>query len=171
MSFHIEPMVPADWEDVRRIYLEGLATDQASFETEAPRWEDWNDSRLPHSRLVARVDGRVVGWAALSPVSKRPCYSGVAEASIYVAADRRGQGVGKMLLQKLIEESECNGIWTLYGATFAENEASLKLQLACGFRIVGCRERIAQHKGVWRDTVITERRSKTVGAEGSTGAV
>lgn len=163
--FVIESMQPSDWDDVRRIYLEGLATGQASFETEAPGWEQWNEARLPHSRFVARADGRVIAWAALSPISKRPCYAGVAEASVYVSADARGRGVGKALLEKLIEESERNGIWTLYGATFPENTASIRMQLGCGFRIVGRRERIARHHGVWRDTIVTERRSKIVGAE------
>jgi phosphinothricin acetyltransferase len=110
---------------------------------------------------LARENGRVVGWAALSPVSRRPCYAGVAEASVYAAAS--GRGVGKALLRRLIEESERNGVWSLYGATFPENAASVRLQLACGFRVVGRRERIAQHHGVWRDTVITERRSTIAG--------
>jgi N-acetylglutamate synthase-like GNAT family acetyltransferase len=111
----------------------------------------------------------VIAWAALSSVSKRPCYAGVAEASIYVATDARGRGVGKALLEKLIEDSQRNGIWSLYGATFADNVASIRMQLACGFRIVGRRERIAQHQGVWRDTIVTERRSKTVGTEDRAG--
>ena len=163
MSLDIGPMTGADWEEVRRIYLDGLATGQASFETEAPSWEEWDAARLRHSRLVARENGRVLGWAALSPVSRRPCYAGVAEASVYVAASGRGRGVGKALLRRLIEESERNGIWSLYGATFPENAASVRMQLACGFRVVGHRERIAQHHGVWRDTVLTERRSAIAG--------
>lgn len=163
VSFEIVPMTVADWTAVRQIYLEGLATGHASFETDAPNWEEWNESRVPHSRLVAREDGRILGWAALSPVSRRPCYAGVAEVSIYVATAEHGRGIGKALLQRLIEESERNGIWSLYGATFPENAASLHMQLACGFRIVGRRERIAQHCGIWRDTVITERRSAVVG--------
>jgi phosphinothricin acetyltransferase len=163
MDIIIGHMQPTDWEQVRRVYLDGLASGQASFETAAPTWEDWDESRLRHSRLVARADDQVIGWAALSPVSGRSCYAGVAEASVYIAAGSRGQGVGKALLEALIEESERNGIWSLYGATFPENSASIQLQLACGFRIVGRRERIAQHHGVWRDTIITERRSKVVG--------
>ena len=165
MSLVIESMRPDDWEQVRQIYLEGLATGQASFETESPVWDEWNESRLPHSRLVAREGGRVIAWAALSPVSRRPCYAGVAEASIYVAAEQRGRAIGKALMQALIDESERHGIWSLYGATFAENTASIQMQLASGFRIVGRRERIAKHHGVWRDTIVTERRSKIVGAE------
>jgi phosphinothricin acetyltransferase len=160
----INEMLPADWPDVRRIYLEGLATGQASFEVDAPDWEQWDAGHHRHSRLVARRGGRVVAWAALAPVSNRRCYAGVAEASLYVAADARGGGIGKRIMTALIESSEQHGIWTLYGATFPENAASIALQLACGFRIVGRRERIAQHQGVWRDTVLTERRSQVVGA-------
>jgi phosphinothricin acetyltransferase len=170
-GFTIENMKPTDWQQVRHIYLEGLATGQASFETETPSWEQWNEARLPHPRLVARGEGRVIAWAALSPLSKRPCYAGVAEVSIYVAADARGRGIGKSLLEKLIEESESNGIWSLYGATFPENAASIRMQLACGFRIVGRRERIAQHHGIWRDTIVMERRSTIVGTENRADAL
>lgn len=165
MTIVIDNMKPADWEEVREIYLKGLATGLASFETESPTWESWDEGKLPHSRLVARDGNRVIAWAALSPVSKRPCYRGVAETSIYVADVRRGRGIGKSLLRRLIEESEAHGIWTLYGATFAENTASIEMQLKCGFRVVGRRERIAQRDGIWHDTVITERRSKIVGAD------
>jgi L-amino acid N-acyltransferase YncA len=111
MDIIIGHMQPTDWEQVRRVYLDGLASGQASFETAAPTWEDWDESRLRHSRLVARADDQVIGWAALSPVSGRSCYAGVAEASVYIAAGSRGQGVGKALLEALIEESERNGIW------------------------------------------------------------
>jgi phosphinothricin acetyltransferase len=159
----IDAMRAADWEAVRQIYLEGLATGNASFETEAPAWDDWNAAHHTHSRFVARQDGQVAGWAALAPVSRRRCYAGVAEVSLYVAEACRGQGVGKMLLLALIESAEQNGIWTLTGACFPENEASVRLQLACGFRIVGRRERIAQRDGVWRDTLLTERRSSRTG--------
>jgi L-amino acid N-acyltransferase YncA len=165
MNIIIEAMQPGDWDQVRAIYLEGLATGNSSFETVAPTWEHWNEAHHKHSRLVARNEGRVIAWAALSPTSQRPCYAGVAEASLYVAAAVRGQGIGKRLMQELIESSERHGIWTLVGGTFAENTASVQLQLSCGFRIVGRRERIAQHYGVWRDTIITERRSSVVGVE------
>ena len=154
-----------DWDQVRQIYLDGLATGQASFEVEAPSWEIWNKSHHSHSRLVARRDGRVVAWAALAPLSTRQCYAGVAEVSLYVAADQRGRGVGQRLLQAAIESSERHGIWSLCGATFPENQASIQLQLACGFRIVGRRKRVAQYRGVWRDTVLTERRSRVVGLQ------
>ena len=165
MEWIIREMEPNDWEQVREIYLEGLATGQASFETDAPGWEEWNQSHHKHSRVVVSLEGRVIAWAALAPVSSRECYAGVAEASLYVTHSYRGKGVGKKLLQALIEASERNGIWSLYGATFPENIDSIRMQMACGFRVVGRRERIAQLHGVWRDTLITERRSKVVGVE------
>jgi len=163
MQILIDEMRPEAWDQVRQIYVDGLATGQATFEVEAPSWDTWNRNHHIHSRLVARHDGRVIAWAALAPVSARPCYAGVAEVSLYVSADQRGRGVGKRLLQAVIESSERHGIWTLCGATFPENTASIQLQLACGFRIVGRRERIACHHGVWRDTILTERRSQVVG--------
>ena len=162
MSLRIDQMASADWPDVRRIYEEGIATGLGTFETVAPSWNEWNAVRLPHSRLVAR-EQEVVGWAALSPVSKRPCYAGVAEVGIYVAATARGRGVGSALLGALIESAEAHGIWTLQGATIAENASSLALQARYGFRVVGRREQIAKLAGIWRDTVLTERRSRQVG--------
>ena len=159
MPLVIDAMVPDDWREVRRIYAEGIATDQATFETEPPDWASWDASHHQFGRLVARVDGTMAGWAALSPVSKRRCYAGVAEVSVYVAGANRGQGVGRALLLAVIAESERNGIWTLQGSTFPENDASLRLQQSCGFRVLGRRERIARQHGVWRDTVLTERRS------------
>jgi phosphinothricin acetyltransferase len=165
VDFTIDNMRGDDWPAVRVVYAEGLATGNASFETQPPAWEEWDRGHHPHSRLVARHGGQVVGWAALAPVSQRACYAGVAEVSLYVAAAWRGRGVGKALLRALIESSERNGIWSLYGACFPENEASVRLQLSCGFRIVGRRERIACLHGVWRDTVLTERRSGVVGVE------
>ena len=157
-------MTPEDWPAVRAIYEQGMASGVATFETEAPSWDAWNAARLPHSRLVAR-DEAVLGWAALSPVSRRACYAGVAEVGIYVAERARGRGVGRALLEALIRSAEEHGIWTLQGATIAENAASIALQQRCGFRIVGRRERIAKRDGVWRDTVLTERRSARVGVE------
>ena len=162
MPFRIEAMTADDWPEVRAIYEEGLATGVASFEVAAPSWEQWDRARLPHSRLVAREDA-VLGWAALSAVSQRACYAGVAEVGIYVAAAARGRGVGRALLEALVESAEAHGIWTLQGATIAENAASLALQARCGFRVVGRRERIAKRDGVWRDTILTERRSKKIG--------
>ena|SRR5438128_717654 len=163
MIFHIDAMTPGDWEQVRTIYMDGIASNQATFEVDAPTWEEWDAGHHSFARLVARSDGRVVGWAALSRVSRRRCYAGVAEVSIYVAAAERGRGIGRQLLLAAIAESERHGIWTLQGATFPENEASRRLQLACGFRELGRRERIAQQQGVWRDTILTERRSPVVG--------
>jgi L-amino acid N-acyltransferase YncA len=162
MPIAIEPMTPADWEAVRAIYLEGIATGHATFETDCPAWEAWDAARLRDGRLVARAGDRVVGWAALSPVSARPAYAGVAEVSLYVAASARGQGVGTALLRALVEASERAGIWTLQGSIFPENAASLALVAASGFRVVGRRERIGQRDGVWRDTIFVERRSRVV---------
>ena len=164
VSVRIEPMIRADWEQVCAIYEEGIATGLGTFEMQAPSWEEWDAARLPHSRLVAREE-RVLGWAALSPVSNRACYAGVAEFGVYVAAVARGRGVGRALLDALIQSSESHGIWTLQGATIAENAASLALQATCGFRVVGRRERIGKLSGLWHDTILTERRSKKVGIE------
>jgi L-amino acid N-acyltransferase YncA len=168
---HIDPMKPTDWEQVRRIDLDGLATGLASFEVDAPTWDQWDAGHLPHSRLIMRADSQVVAWAALAAGSPRVCYRGVAEASLYVANSWRGQGVGRRLLPALIESSEQHGIWSLSGTTFVENIASLRLQIACGFRIVGRRDRFAQRDGVWRDVYLTERRSSRVGVDGSRKAV
>lgn len=158
----VEAMQSEDWSAVRAIYEEGIATRNATFETAAPEWAAWDANHLPVCRFVAREAGHVIGWAVLSPVSRRAVYAGVAEVSVYVAESARGRGVGRMLLQALVEASEEAGIWTLQGGIFPENEASLALHKACGFRIVGRRERIAQLDGVWRDTVLVERRSDKI---------
>jgi len=164
MDFTIDHMQPKDWGGVREIYLEGIATGDATFETDAPGWEKWDRDHLRDGRLVARgEDGRVIGWAALSPVSGRRVYAGVAEVSVYVAASVRGQGVGQALLNALVEASEHQGIWTLQAGILRENEASIALHESCGFREVGCRERIGQRDNVWRDVILMERRSKIVG--------
>lgn len=155
-------MTPRDWEAVGQIYREGIATGNATFETEAPEWDRWDAGHLPHSRLVARDAGAVVGWAALSPVSVRRVYRGVAEVSVYVAEGARGQGAGRMLLEALAAESERQGIWTLQAGIFPENTASLELHRLCGFRLVGTRERIGELNGVWRDVLLLERRSRRV---------
>jgi len=152
-----------DAKAVLEIYQQGLETGEASFETEVPDWDTWQAKYLPHSRLVWEQDGRVQAWAALAPVSARDCYRGVAEVSIYVASGSLGQGIGSKLMARLIEESERNGIWSLYSSIFPENQATLKLHLRHGFREVGIRERIAQRDGRWRNTLILERRSKKVG--------
>ncbi|MGO9118632.1 MAG: N-acetyltransferase family protein [Desulfomonilaceae bacterium] len=158
-------MTPGDWPEVRSIYEEGIATRNATFEAEAPTWEHWDAAHIHACRVVARAGSAVLGWGALSQVSPRECYMGVAEVSVYVRESARGHGVGRALLEHLVAASEAVGIWTLQGATFPENTASLRLQASCGFRVIGRRERIAQMNGVWRDTVLTERRSGKVGAE------
>jgi phosphinothricin acetyltransferase len=164
MPFRIEAITANDWPAVRAIYEEGLSSGVASFETEAPSWERWDAARLSHSRLIARDDaGKVLGWAALSPVSKRACYAGVAEAGVYIASAACGQGVGRGLLTTLIESAERNGIWTIQAATIAANTPSLTLQERCGFRVVGRRERIGKRDGIWHDTILTEYRSTRVG--------
>jgi L-amino acid N-acyltransferase YncA len=159
----IEPMWPVDWAEVRAIYREGIATGEATFETGAPSWEAWDVEHLPFSRLVARVGGTISGWAALSPVSRRQVYAGVAEVSVYVAANHRNAGVGRALLDTLVGESERNGIWMLQAAVFPENAATIALHLRCGFREVGRRERIGKVNNEWRDTILLERRSALIG--------
>jgi L-amino acid N-acyltransferase YncA len=163
MDFVIDMMKDADWEEVRSIYLEGIATGNATFETEAPAWEKWDAGHLPHSRLVARTPDAIKGWAALGPVSGRAVYRGVADVSIYVGTAHRGDGVGRRLLEALIDSSESNGIWTLQAGIFPENAASLALHRRCGFREVGRRERSGRMREVWRDTILLERRSLVVG--------
>ncbi len=158
-------MDPSDWADVRAIYLEGIETGNATFEVEAPSWEAWDSAHLREPRLAARDGARVLGWAALTPVSGRCVYAGVGDLSVYVAAGARGRGVGRALLEALIDASERAGIWTLQAGIFPENAASLKLHRGCGFREVGRRERIGKLKGVWRDVLLLERRSAAVGAE------
>ena len=159
----IGPMQAEDWPDVQRIYREGIETGNATFETQVPEWEAWDGKTRPQPRFVARLDDQVVGWAALSSVSARAVYAGVCEVSVYVAAAARGQGVGKKLLQALVQASEELGIWTLQASIFPENQASIAIHEQCGFRILGRREKIAQHRGRWRDTVLMERRSQIVG--------
>lgn len=156
-------MTPSDWPAISAIYREGIEDGQATFETAVPTRDAWNDAHLSHSRLVAEEAGAVVGWAALSPVSRRLVYAGVAEASVYVGRGARGGGVGRALLDALIATSEENGIWTLQASIFPENAASVRLCERRGFRVIGRRERVAQHHGVWRDTLILERRSDRIG--------
>jgi phosphinothricin acetyltransferase len=164
MDFVVEKMRGSDWPAVRAIYEQGIATGNATFETSTPSWQVWDAAHLPDCRLVARQRGQVIGWTALTPVSSRCVYAGVAEESVYVAESAWGQGVGKALLLALVDASEQAGIWTLQTGIFPENEISIALHKACGFRIVGRRERLGQLEGVWRDVVLMERRSKIVGA-------
>jgi RimJ/RimL family protein N-acetyltransferase len=157
-AFQIAAMSSADWPEVALIYRQGIEEGLATFETEVPSWDDWDAGHLPVCRFVARSASGIQGWAALAPTSRRRCYEGVAEASVYVARNVRRQGVGAALLKRIVTESEAAGIWTLQGITFEENRPSLQLQMACGFRVVGYRERIGQLHGQWRTTVLTERR-------------
>ena len=159
----VEPLSKLHWDTVRTIYLEGIRTGNATFEQTAPEWKDWDAGHLPVCRLIARMDQGVVGWAALSPVSKRAVYRGVAEVSVYVAAAARSRGVGWALLSQLIAGSEEHGIWTLQAGIFPENVASINLHKRLGFRIVGTRERLGSMHGKWRDVVLMERRSTRVG--------
>jgi L-amino acid N-acyltransferase YncA len=160
MNHLVDQMRPGDWEQVREIYLEGIRGGHSTFETEAPSGERWDESHLPFARLVVRDGERVLGWAALSPVSKREVYRGVAEVTVYVAESAQGRGIGRALLTSLVEESERNGIWTLQASIFPENVASVELHRRCGFREVGRRERIAMLHDIWRDTLLFERRRK-----------
>lgn len=156
----IRALDESDWPEVARIYAEGIATGDATFEVATPSWERW-DAAHPSLRLVAVADGSVVGWAALSPYSDRRCYRGVAEESVYVAASARGSGVGRALLETLIERAAADGYWTLLAGVFPENAASLALHTACGFRVVGRHERLGERDGVWRDVLLLERASTT----------
>ena len=158
----VRELRPDDWPAVRAIYEEGIRSGDATFETEPPSWMVW-DAAHPSLRLVAERDAAVVGWAALSPASPRRCYRGVGEVSVYVAEEARGSGCGRELLERLVERSEAAGYWTLTAGVFPENEASLRLHEACGFREVGVRERIGESAGVWRDVILLERRSALVG--------
>jgi phosphinothricin acetyltransferase len=152
-------MTPADWPAVEAIYAEGIATGDATFETETPTWAELDAGRLAGHRLVAVNGDSVVGWAAVSPASRRACYDGVVEHSVYVEESSRGRGIGRALLEALVASTDAAGIWTIQTSVFPENAASLALHLQTGFRIVGRRERIAQLRGIWRDTLLLERRS------------
>jgi L-amino acid N-acyltransferase YncA len=162
LDARVRDLRPDDWPQVAAIYEEGIATGNATFETASPSWEDW-DAAHGEVRLVAERAGEIVGWAAVSPVSDRCCYRGVADESVYVAARARGSGIGRALLDALIDRSDAEGIWTLQAGVFPENEASVRLHLACGFRLVGRRERLGELGGVWRDVLMLERRSEAVG--------
>ena len=159
----IEPLGAGDWPAVRAIYEAGIATGNATFDTTAPDWPAWDAGHLSDHRLVARQDGRVLGWTALAPVSDRCAYVGVAEDSIYVAPDAQGHGIGRALLSAVVASAERGGIWTVQTGIFPENQASVRLHQACGFRVVGVRERLGQLHGRWRDVLLLERRSPAIG--------
>jgi len=163
---NILPLRPEHWPAVRAIYEEGIATRNATFETSVPTWRAWNASHLAFARLVAQDGDEVLGWAALSRVSDRCAYAGVAEVSVYVKASVQGKGIGSTLLASLVGESEANGIWTLTAGIFPENISSIRLHEKAGFRVVGVRERIGKLNGRWRDVLLFERRSRIVGAAG-----
>ena len=165
MNINIRPMLSSDYPTVARIYEEGIATGNATFQDSAPTWESWDKAHVPYARLVVEnTEGDVIAWAALTAVSDRCVYAGVAEESIYVSESARGLGIGRLLMAKLIEESEAKGVWTLQAGIFPENEGSVKLHEKSGFRCIGYRERIGKMSdGRWRDSLIFERRSKIVG--------
>lgn len=161
----ISTLLPEHWDAVKKIYKEGIATGNATFQTVAPSWQDWNTSHAATCRFIAEENNLVLGWAALSPVSDRHVYAGVAEVSVYVAASARGKKIGSALLQALVNESEKNGFWTLQSGIFPENKQSIFIHEKCGFRMVGYRERIGKMKTVWRDNIFMERRSPIVGVD------
>lgn len=158
----VRDLGPPDWREVAAIFEDGIRSGVATFERVVPSWEDW-DAAHSEIRLVAELDGRVAGWAALSPKSARRCYRGVAESSVYVAASAQGRGIGRALMDELIARSEAAGIWTLEAGIFPENKASVRLHLGCGFRLVGVRERLGEAGGEFRDVLLLERRSEVVG--------
>jgi phosphinothricin acetyltransferase len=158
----VAALCPEHWPEVARIYAEGIATGDATFETEVPAWERWDTGHLPEHRLVALCEGEVVGWVAARAVSDRCAYAGVVEHSVYVAEAARGQGIGRVLLDALIVSTEAAGIWTIQTGIFPENTASLRLHERTGFEVVGCRKRIGKREGVWRDVIAVERRSPVV---------
>ena len=162
-AFDITTMKPADWHGVARIYQQGIDTGMATFETEVPSWNDWDRAHVHACRLIAKTEDRLLGWAALSPVSSRCVYGGVAEVSVYVDADSMGIGVGESLLRELIRTSEKEGYWTLQSGIFPENLPSIRLHEKVGFRRIGYRERIGKRDGVWKDNVLMERRSRIIG--------
>ena len=160
----LRKMYPEDWPEVARIYQEGISTGFATFETEVPDYQSWDKAHISECRLVAEDKTKVLGWAVLSPVSSRCVYGGVAEVSVYISEEARGKGVGKALMTKLIEESEKAGYWTLQSGIFPENQASIKLHEKVGFRFLGRREKLGKtSEGIWKDNLLFERRSKTVG--------
>ncbi|HQW11727.1 MAG TPA: N-acetyltransferase family protein [Saprospiraceae bacterium] len=156
------PLIAKDWERVREIYRHGIETGNATFQTEVPTWNDWDTNHFQKCRIIAELTDHIVGWAALSPISSRAVYSGVAEVSVYVAPEYGGRHFGIYLLEKLLSESEKAGFWTLQASIFQENKASLAIHEKLEFRLVGYREKIGQMDGRWRDTLLLERRSKLI---------
>jgi L-amino acid N-acyltransferase YncA len=161
-AIQLRPMTAADWPCVADIYRHGIQTGNATFQQDTPTFEEWDTAHLKKCRIIAEKAGQVIGWAALTPVSGRCVYAGVAEVSVYVSTSHRGQKIGTTLLERLITESETESLWTLQAGIFPENTASIRIHETAGFRLVGYREKIGQMNGVWRNTVLLERRSKTV---------
>lgn len=159
----IRPMDPSDWDAVARIYKEGIATGFATFETEVPSYESWDQAHMNSCRFILTENNRVLGWAALSPVSSRCVYGGIGEVSVYVAHESRGKGVGRLLMETLIQESEAEGLWTIQSGIFPENEGSIELHKKMGFRYIGKREKVGKLHGAWKDNLLFERRSTTIG--------
>jgi len=158
----IRKLLTKDWDQVKLIYQKGIDTGNATFQTSAPSWEDWDQSHLTSCRIVMEEYGKVIGWAALTPVSSRCVYAGVAEVSVYVDSANSGKGIGLALLNELVNQSEAEGIWTLQAGIFPENIASLRIHEKAGFRILGIREKIGKQNGIWRDTALLERRSSAI---------
>jgi phosphinothricin acetyltransferase len=159
----IKEMLPIHWKEVSKIYKEGIDTGLATFEKKIPTWKTWDSNHLSYCRLIALINNNIVGWAALSPVSSRCIYGGVAEISVYVANGFRGNKIGEKLLQELIRASERNGLWTIQSGVFPENTASIELHKKVGFRVIGYREKVGVLDGKWKDNILMERRSKIVG--------
>lgn len=163
----INEMIPSDWGQVKEIFMEGILTANATFRTEAPTWDEWDKGHLKNCRFVAKQNGEVVGWVALTPISSMLAFSGVVEVSIYISASAAGMGVGSRLLQQVIDSSEQNKIWTIQAMIFPENIASINLHRKFGFEEVGTRKQMGRLNGVWRDVVLLERRSNKVGVSRS----
>jgi L-amino acid N-acyltransferase YncA len=161
----IKPITLENFSEVVEIYQQGIATNIATFQNDLPQWEEWNKGHLDFCRISIYEKSKMLGWTALTPVSSRCVYAGVAEVSVYVAQDQRGKGIGKTLLNELIKQSELNGIWTLQSSIFSENQNSIKLHEKCGFRMVGYREKIGKKNGIWKDNVLMEYRSKNIGID------
>lgn len=161
----IRPITKDNFSEVVDIYKQGLATNIATFQNDLPQWEDWNKGHLDFCRISIYENNKMLGWTALTPVSSRCVYAGVAEVSVYIAQKERGKGIGKILLNELIKQSEANGIWMLQSGIFSENQSSIKLHEKCGFRMVGYREKIGKKNGIWKDNVLMEYRSKNIGVD------
>ncbi|OJX35996.1 MAG: N-acetyltransferase [Flavobacteriia bacterium 40-80] len=165
VTMEIRPITKDNFSEVVEIYKQGLATNIATFQNDLPQWEDWNKGHLDFCRISIYENNKMLGWTALTPVSSRCVYAGVAEVSVYIAQKERGKGIGKILLNELIKQSEANGIWMLQSGIFSENQSSIKLHEKCGFRMVGYREKIGKKNGIWKDNILMEYRIKNIGID------